>query len=117
MPIDEVIANLYIRKPHTVEAIQLTHTNVNFLANWCGGIVVQERQPGAAWMPMKYCVALDMPNLSGSLRAHVGDYITKDEQGVFSRVDPSIFDLDYQNEGMTTKLSRLESDWRKKALI
>lgn len=102
------IAPRYIKKPHAVEAIQLTRTNVEFLANWCGGIVVRERQ--------EY-ISLDIPNLFGALRVQVGDYLTKDEHGRFDRVSESEFESKYQPEGVIQRLSRLEKSWSELAQI
>jgi hypothetical protein len=102
----EAVAPRYIKKPHAVEAVQLTRTNVEFLANWCGGVVIRERQA---------YISLDIPNLFGSLRVQVGDYLTKDEQGRFDRVSESEFESAYQPEGVIERLSRLEKTWSERA--
>lgn len=107
----EGVARRYVKKPEAIEAIQLTRTNVNFLANWCGGRVVRESKPSDR---TDVYIALDMPHLDGILRAIVGDYITKDEHGVFGRTKAEIFEISYQREGITANIKRLEAEWHSK---
>ena len=108
----DVIARRYIKKPEAVEAIQLTSKNINFLANWCDGNIIRRLKPVD---PNNEYFRLDIPTPLGTVRAYSGDYITKTLYGEFNKVSADRFEREYQNEGMTSKLRRLEQAWNDRA--
>lgn len=61
-----------------VQAIQLTHENVQDVADWCNGLEVRELD---ALDPTKEFVGINVPTFEGRVRASEGDYIVKDSKG------------------------------------
>jgi hypothetical protein len=99
-----IVARLFIKRPDPVEAIQLTLTNINFLANWCGGTKVQSGTPGR-----QYYGSIDIPVDNVIVTARLGDYITKNAEGIFDSVTADQFDRDYKPEGVRARLARLKA--------
>jgi len=83
----------YQRKIETVDARQLTVDNVDILAQWCGGMKVEEKNPRD---PSDVYVGLNVPTISGGLRVSQGDWLVKQENGVF--VKYTAFDFNRQFE-------------------
>ncbi|MDY0891868.1 hypothetical protein [Frigoribacterium sp. CFBP9030] len=94
------------KKPVEIEAMQLTRTNVDEVASWCGGQVIRLAKPSD---PSDVYIALDIPTLEGKMRAdtfhsstysggeyHGGDYIIRGVQGEFYPCKPDIFAATYE---------------------
>jgi hypothetical protein len=74
------VAQTYIRKPKQIQAALLSASNATAIANWCGGEVTELTKSGD---PTDIHLALKVPNLGGTLRATVGTYVVRDEDGRF----------------------------------
>lgn len=103
---DPTEARRYRKKPVMIEAIQLTRTNADAVAAWCGGRVIRHSKPSD---PTDVYVALEIPTLEGTMRAesfhgstyrngsyHGGDYIIRGVQGEFYPCKPDIFEQTYE---------------------
>lgn len=86
------MAELWRKKPVTVEANLLTKENVTAVALWCGGQQVEEIDP---FDNTRY-VGINIPTLEGTMRASEGDYVIKGVQGEFYPCKPDIFTSTYE---------------------
>ncbi len=84
----------YKRKPEQIEARRLLSDNVEDIAHWCGGGIVQEID---ALDSTKTFVGINVPTLSGPKRAQEGDYILKDEHGDFHTIKAVEFQMTYED--------------------
>jgi hypothetical protein len=75
-----------------VEAEQLTSSNVDAVAAWCGGRKVEEFD---ALDSQKVFVALNVMTLDGPRRAQQNDYIVKFPAGNFKVVPQHLFTSKY----------------------
>lgn len=66
----------YTKKPDTVEARQLDVENAEELAEWCGGMLVEEINPDDSTQP-----GINVPTDNGNVRASLTDYILKWDNG------------------------------------
>jgi hypothetical protein len=82
----------YRSKAQYVEAIQLTPSNVQEVAEWCGGMVVEEIDP----QDNSKLVALNIPTLEGPVRASENDFVIKGSGGQFSTMHPNAFDRRFE---------------------
>lgn len=87
------MAELWRKKPVTVEANLLTKENAEAVALWCGGQVVTEINPRDH---DDVYVGLNIPTLEGVMRASEGDYVIRGVQGEFYPCKPSIFTATYE---------------------
>lgn len=87
------MAELWRKKPVTVEANELTKNNAEAVALWCGGMLVEEVD---AFDPSKTFVGINIPTLEGVMRASEGDYVIKGVRGEFYPCKPSIFTATYE---------------------
>ena len=78
-------AQLFTKKPVTVEAVQLTQANADDVAQWCGGRIVYTHR-----------VAFEIPTLEGVMEAQEGDWIIRGVQGEFYPCKPDIFAQSYE---------------------
>lgn len=65
----------YQQKPARIEAFQLDVDNAEELANWCGGVLVEEITPATDEAEEIRQPGINVPTPEGMLRASVGDYI------------------------------------------
>lgn len=82
------------KKPVEIEAMQLTASNVNEVARWCGGGAIEEVSPRDH---TDVYVALDIPTLEGVMRANCGDWVIRGVQGEFYPCKPDIFAATYDD--------------------
>ena len=86
----------YRKKPVVIEAWRVTPENVHQVANWCGGLVVEDAKPGD---PSDVYVALKIPTLEGVMTAetyHGGDWVIRGVRGEFYPCKPDIFEATYE---------------------
>lgn len=83
----------YRKKPVEVQAIQLTPSNAEEVASWCGGSVVEEIDP---INPDKRYVGVNIPTLEGVMRASEDDYVIKGVKGEFYPCKPDVFAATYE---------------------
>ncbi len=84
----------YKRKPAQIEARRLLSDKVEDIAHWCGGGIVQEID---ALDSTKTFVGINVPTPHGPKRAQEGDYVIKDEHGVFYTMKPVAFQMTYED--------------------
>lgn len=77
----------------SVTAIQLTPESFERAQIFCGGVPVTEIDP---FDSKKQFVALNIPTISGTIRAGQGDYIIKDAFGLVSVMSPDEFERKYE---------------------
>lgn len=87
------MAELWRKRPVTVEANLLTKENAEAVALWCGGQLVTEYD---ALDPTQSFVGINIPTLEGVMRASEGDYVIKGVQGEFYPCKPGIFTSTYE---------------------
>lgn len=83
-----MILAFYQKKPVVVEAQKLSPENADKLAEWCGGLKVEELD---AVDSSKTYVGINIPTLEGNMRASEGDYIVKGTRGEFYPVKEGPF--------------------------
>lgn len=81
------------KKPVVIEAVQLTETNADDTAFWCGGKVIRLAKPSD---PSDVNVILHIPTLEGVMAGNIGDWIIKGVQGEFYPCKPDIFEATYE---------------------
>ncbi len=80
------------KKPVVIEAEQLISWNVQGVAEWCGGRVIQYEST---------CddkAIIEIPTLEGTMRAHSGDWIIRGIHGEFYPCKDDIFRKTYEPE-------------------
>lgn len=87
------MADLWRKRPVTIEANELTKENAEAVAVWCGGRLIEEIDPHT---PTNRYVGINIPTLEGMMRASEGDYVIKGVQGEFYPCKPSIFTATYE---------------------
>lgn len=87
--------SIYRKKPIEIQAIQLSNVNIQDVAIWCGGKVIEEESP---WYQdcEDYYRAILIPTLEGAMRAELGSYVIKGVQGEFYACKDTIFDETYE---------------------
>lgn len=83
----------YRKRQVEVEAIQLRKDNAEEIAQWCGGLVVEEIDPQDE---THWWVGVNIPTLEGTLRASENDYVIKGTRGEFYPCKPEIFNEIYE---------------------
>lgn len=78
----------YRKKQDIVEAVQLSADNVNEVAEWCGGLQVEEVDYDEG--KTKH-VGINIPTLEGNKRASEGDFVVKGSRGDFYPVVAHVF--------------------------
>lgn len=79
----------YRKRSDTIDAIQVTPTNVRDIAKWCGGRVVEESTD------QQKVLSIVVPTLDGNKRAHYGDWVSKGPGGVIEQYNGEYFDENY----------------------
>lgn len=96
------MANVYHRIPHKAEAMRVSESNLEEVANWCGGEVISGN---TAIGVMSFfgakksdtCVAV--PTKNGYIDVAPGDWLVKEARdGIFFRLDHDSFTQLYQKE-------------------
>lgn len=67
----------YIRRPFTVQAVQVTLENMHEVAEWCGGVVVKADRPENSYVKAKIAHPLN----KRQTQAFAGDYVLKMGRG------------------------------------
>lgn len=81
---------IYTTTPSRVHAEQLVGPNIEQLAKWSGGDII-EHADGS--------LSLAVPRIGGSLRLHNGDWLLRDRTGKFQRMIDSEFRERYHLTG------------------
>ena len=79
----------YRKKPVIIEAVQLTHENMNDVCMWCRGIVWSRP-------PMRAVTGISIETLEGTMNAEFGDWIIKGVSNEFYPCKPDIFEKTYE---------------------
>lgn len=93
VPDGEKTPKRYRLIPVSVEAIKLTPENVRTAALWCGGKEIEEIDP---MYSTKRFSGLNIPTLSGVIRAHQTDYIVKSGSGHVTVMSEREFESKYE---------------------
>ncbi len=83
----------YRKKPVVIEAWQLTTTNGEDVASWCGGKYERDAKPSD---PTDVAVSVVIPTLEGNMRANIADYVIRGVQGEYYPCKPDIFTATYE---------------------
>lgn len=81
----------YQKKPVVVQAEKLSPDNATMVAEWCGGMQVEEIGSNDEKL-----VGINIPTLEGTMRASEGDYVIKGVKGEFYPCKPDIFTETYE---------------------
>ena len=81
----------YIKKPITIEAIQLTDSNHSEIIQWLSSYNVESYTLKSIDFPGLY-----IKTLEGVMEANVGDYIIKGVKNEFYPCKPEIFEMTYE---------------------
>lgn len=77
------------KKPVEIEAVQLTHDNIQEVVDWCGGYFWSRP-------PMRAVTGISILALEGTMNASFGDWIIKGVSGEFYPCKPDIFEKTYE---------------------
>lgn len=83
----------YRKIPESVQALQLSDESADAAARWTGGRKIDEVDP---FDSSKTQVGMNIPTLSGVVRASAGDYILQAESGGFSILSSENFEAQYE---------------------
>ena len=86
-----VIIKQYIKKPVTIEAVQLTDSNHSEIIQWLSSYNVESYTLESIDFPRLY-----IKTLEGVMKANVGDYIIKGVKNEFYPCKPEIFEMTYE---------------------
>ena len=78
----------YIKKPVTIEAVQLTDSNHSEIIQWLSSYDVESYTLNSFELYIK--------TLEGVMKANVGDYIIKGVKNEFYPCKPEIFEMTYE---------------------
>ena len=81
----------YIKKPVTIEAVQLTDSNHSEIIQWLSSYNVESYTLESIDFPRLY-----IKTLEGVMKANVGDYIIKGVKNEFYPCKPEIFEMTYE---------------------
>ena len=81
----------YIKKPVTIEAIQLTDDNHSEIIQWLSSYNVESYTLKSTDPSELY-----IETLEGSMKANIGDYIIKGVKNEFYPCKPEIFEMTYE---------------------
>lgn len=85
-----------------VEAFQLTRSNYDHVARWCGGRVVEDAKSSD---PTDIRVVVKVPTLDGTINAEIGEYVVRDPStGQFSVGDDKKFSSKFEELSSEKKL-------------
>ncbi len=82
---------LYIRKPTTVEAKQVTWATSIDVRLWCGGHEIGSSHESDNGVSFR--------NGDNAISAHYGDWIIKEIDGSFIKCSSEVFDATYKPKG------------------
>ena len=85
-PLHDIGLAKWRKKPAIIDAVMITHDNVQQVADWCNGTAVVEHDG----VRVKD-VAVLIPTLEGVMRGDEGDFIIRGVQGEFYPCKASIF--------------------------
>lgn len=83
----------YVRKPFSIDAVQVTTENINEVAKWCKGVVIEERRNGVVKEYIK--VDVHHPMNESQTRAFIDDYVCYASQG-FKVYGPKAFERNFE---------------------
>ena len=86
----------YIKKPVTIEAVQLTDRNHLEIIQWLSSYNVESYTLELTDFPILYIKTLYIKTLEGVMKANVGDYIIKGVKNEFYPCKPEIFEMTYE---------------------
>ena len=81
----------YIKKPVTIEAVQLTDDNHSEIIQWLSSYNVESYTLKSTDPSELY-----IETLEGSMKANIGDYIIKGVKNEFYPCKPEIFEMTYE---------------------
>lgn len=81
----------YSRIPYEVQAINVAAENLDAIARWTGGKVVQTNNTSPAFLMIPN---VDEPR--GVFEAYAGDFVVKGTDGRFSRIKHDLFISDFE---------------------
>lgn len=92
--------NNYVKKPVTIQAIQLTEGNFDTVCDFVGYTPIlvpnKERQQKEDWSLPEFS-GIVIPTLEGDMVANLGDYIIRGVKGEYYPCKPDIFELTYNH--------------------
>lgn len=68
-----IITEKYIRKPFSIDAVQVTEENIDEIAKWCGGEIITEKRGRKDIRYVK--VRVNRPLNERQTKAFVGDWV------------------------------------------
>lgn len=71
-----IVTTTFQRKTFCVKAIRVTVTNMEELAEWCGGVVKIEPSGSGEFKAFVEIASNRVPRRRGEIRAYMGDWIT-----------------------------------------
>jgi hypothetical protein len=71
---------IYRARPEFVEALQLTQKTAQEIADWCGGVVIEEIDPTDS---TKRYVGVNIPTMMGVIRAQEGMFVLRNNRNEF----------------------------------
>jgi hypothetical protein len=86
------------RKPDYIETALVAEHTAARIALWCGGVVNRERDRG-----VDEYLELLVPNVTGTLKAHVNNYVVRKEDGrfyVMTMADMDEYEVMGEREGV-----------------
>lgn len=75
-----------------LEAVQLTKSNVDAVAEWCGGLKIEEKDPFTS----ESYVGVNVPTANGNVRASETSYVVRDSEGNLHVRPEIMFEAKYQ---------------------
>ena len=87
----------YIKKPVTIEAVQLTDRNHLEIIQWLSSYNVESYTLELTDFPILYTKTLYIKTLEGVMKANVGDYIIKGVKNEFYPCREDIFRMTYES--------------------
>jgi hypothetical protein len=92
----------YRNKPIHLEVIEVTQSNVDEVARWCGGSV--EKIHNTLSNQMESTGLLAVPSIYGSISAELGSFVARDrETGRFSVMKREHLDSEYERVGVRSE--------------
>lgn len=86
------------RKLNQVEAVRVTTDNVKEVAKWCGGEATASTDH---YINNPIEVILLVPTLNEPIEVHNGNWLLKDEEGRFSKMENHDFKAEYEYDKQT----------------
>lgn len=92
----------YTRKPRPIVATQLTEENLEDVAILCGGMILERDRKDSDEKVVKY---LRVPHVVTPFNLFVGDYLTREENGRFTRGPKELFESEYEKKTPVVRIS------------